>query len=233
MVGVVVLILAIFLLGGYLGYRRANNAPQAQYSALNDTISYYKYKYNQALVYAAEKDQIITTQREALQRGELEKAELKALNLKKVSELTALKIKIDTLLQAVSHTDKLVYIDTCMGYDMPQAAIMLPFSFIDDDEWMAMRGDFDEWGQLDINLRVDAGLDVWTGLDKSTKQYKAIVTTDNPYINITGIRSFKFDVPRPKKFGLGVFAGYGITVAGEVKATPMIGVGLNYNLITF
>ena len=231
--GVVLAILATFSLGGYLGYRRALNVANSQIVALKDTINSYKIVIGGLTKYVTEKDQLITDQREALQRGELERKELRALNLKRVNELTALKIRIDTLLQNIPNTGTVVYIDTCMGYDPPQSAILLPFSFEKADKWMTLRGDFDQKGQLGVNLRVNASVDVWTGIDKSTKQYKAVITSDNPYLKITDIKSMKFDLPKPKKFGLGVFAGYGITVAGEVRAAPMIGVGLNYNLIMF
>jgi len=37
--------------------------------------------------------------------------------------------------------------------------------------------------------------------------------------------------PRPKRWGLGVQVGYGITTSGDVK--PYLGVGLSYNLVRF
>jgi len=228
-----VILLATFALGGYLGYKKADNASNAFIIALNDTIKHYKVTVNNLTLYVAEKNQLVTTQREALQRGEIERAELKALNLKKVSEITALNLKIEALMQNIPNTGTIVYLDTCMGYDIPQAAMLLPFSFIEENKWMNLRGDFDEWGRLDVSLKIPAKLDVWTGLDKNTKQYKAVVTADNPYISITGISSFKFNAPKPKRWGLGIICGYGVNVVGQVKAMPFVGVGASYSLIRF
>ena len=98
----------VFILGGWLGHRRANNSANAYITALNDTIRHYKVTVNNMTLYVAERNQLVTTQREALQRGEIERAELKALALKKVSEITALTLKIEALMQNVPNSGTVV-----------------------------------------------------------------------------------------------------------------------------
>ena len=55
------------------------------------------------------------------------------------------------------------------------------------------------------------------------------VSNNNPFSVTKEIRSV-YKLPKPKKFGVGISAGYGITAQG---LSPYIGVGINYNLINF
>ena len=38
---------------------------------------------------------------------------------------------------------------------------------------------------------------------------------------------------KPTKFGIGISVGYGVGLANPVKATPFVGISLNYNFIRF
>jgi hypothetical protein len=87
-------------------------------------------------------------------------------------------------------------------------------------------------GRMRIDLTVPIGIDVWFGLDRDSKEYKTVVTTDNPIVNFTEIRSLKFDLPRPKKFGIGIQAGYGFNLKGG-SLTPYIGLGASWNILRF
>ena len=55
------------------------------------------------------------------------------------------------------------------------------------------------------------------------------ITNQNPYTKIGEIESITFD-KKPKYFGIGFNAGYGISKNG---LSPYIGVGINYNLLKF
>lgn len=55
------------------------------------------------------------------------------------------------------------------------------------------------------------------------------VINHNPFSTTQEVRSV-YKLPKPKKFGIGINIGYGITNKG---LSPYIGVGLNYNLIRF
>ena len=74
-------------------------------------------------------------------------------------------------------------------------------------------------------------LDVWTGYQKKEKTPSVIITTDNPYIKTLSLSSIRFDMPKPKRYGIGFQFGYGIT--REFKLSPYAGVGLSYNIIRF
>ena len=65
------------------------------------------------------------------------------------------------------------------------------------------------------------------GLFKPRKPY-AELTNKNPYTATNALRVADFRSIPPKKLGLGVNVGYGITAKG---LTPYIGIGVNYNFI--
>lgn len=48
-------------------------------------------------------------------------------------------------------------------------------------------------------------------------------------INTTTVKTYQ----RPKRWGIGIQVGYGMTVAAEPKLHPYIGIGLSYNILTF
>jgi hypothetical protein len=44
--------------------------------------------------------------------------------------------------------------------------------------------------------------------------------------------AYKVTIPKPKNFGVGVLAGYGINLV-NAKPAPFIGIGISYNLFKF
>jgi len=68
-------------------------------------------------------------------------------------------------------------------------------------------------------------------LKKKEKTPSIIITSENSYIKTLSVSSIKFDMPKPKKYGIGLQIGWGLTK--ELKTSPYIGVGLSYNLIRF
>lgn len=59
----------------------------------------------------------------------------------------------------------------------------------------------------------------------------AQVTNKNPYTETQSLRTYQVTLPKPKKFSVGPFVGYG--VGSDFKFEPFIGVGVQYNLINF
>lgn len=53
----------------------------------------------------------------------------------------------------------------------------------------------------------------------------------NPYNLVTGIEAYKVELPKPKRFGIGLQVGYGFSQGLTPK--PYIGIGASYNLIRF
>lgn len=69
------------------------------------------------------------------------------------------------------------------------------------------------------------------GFFKPDKPFVTI-TNKNPYTKTTDMRTYSVKMPKPKRLGIGVSAGYGFHVgSGGVSHGLNISVGLNYNII--
>lgn len=227
------LILATFFLGRYSYRQKAESALNDIYVALNDTVEHFKYRIDTTAFYASRISQIVVSQKEAIRNLEITKEELRKLNLKKANELTKLKLQVDTLLTNISSTGNIMVVyDTIIAPDSINV-IRLPFTFEQKDEWLDLFGAFNHKGELGINLKMDVPVDLWTGIDKKTKQPIAILTTPNKYIQTINITSLKMDMPKPKKYGIGLQFGYGVIFGDPIKTAPYFGVGLSRNLIRF
>jgi len=91
------------------------------------------------------------------------------------------------------------------------------------------------WLDLDIIAKVDSihydlkvrnKYSVVIGYEKGLPT--AMVTNYNPYTETTDMRAYSVMIPNPKRFRLGIHAGYGIVGMGF---GPYIGFGINYDLI--
>jgi hypothetical protein len=218
--------LAIFLLGGYMGLRKRDRASERVQVALNEEIRQYKYQLDSVAKVAYEKDRVIATLREAIKRGDVEKAELKELAYSKIKEVTKLTLVIDSLLH-IEPSDSII-IDTVYIDNKPTPAIALPYVFKENNKFFTLKGTFDKKGALDLSLRMEARLDVWSGIKDGKPT--VTITSDNPFLNVEDIKSITFDKQKPKKWGIGITAGYGIT---KENLSPFVGIGLTRTIIRF
>jgi hypothetical protein len=232
--GVFLLLLAIFALGGYLGHRKAINASNEVITSLRDTIITYEYKIGELTKYASERNQLIVEMEQAIALGEIDKAELKKLHLKTVSEVTRLKAQVKILLDSIGHNGIITI--PCPNTDTLEFinAIYLPFEFNKKTKFIDLKGRFDGEGVLSIDQTISASLDIFTGYDRQKKAYKAVVTSDNPDFKVLEINSIKVEAKKPSRFGIGLQCGWGLAFfKGNVTAQPYVGVGLQYSLIRF
>lgn len=230
-IGICVAIVALFLSGYLIGHRKGVNALQPTVHALNLEISRVTVELNNQKLYVTSIEQELTTLKQAKADGDVTNTELRKLNLKQVNEISRLKLSIDTLLNVVTNNGEIIV--TYDTLDKPTNAIKLPFSFEKKDKWLNLSGDFDIKGALSLSLKMDASLDVYTGIDKTTKLPICRLTSNNPYLNVLSISSLKMDTQKPKKMGLGFQLGYGFGIANPPKFSPYIGIGLSYNIIRF
>ena len=235
-IGVIALFIATFFVGKYLGRRKAINASEGIQNALNNEIVRHKVKILKDSVYIAEVSQEITTLKEAKKIGDIKIAELKALNIKNLNELSRLKFRIDTLLKNIPHTGEIEIDLSNLVMESKDStnkhnSIRLPFKFGKQDEWLTFHGVFDTKGILDMDIKMDIGIDVWTGYKKKDKNPSVLVTTDNPYINTLNIRSQKFDFAKPKKYNVSLFMGYGLTK--NFEGSPVLGIGIGRSIFRF
>ena len=234
---ILILFLGTFVIGGWLGYRRANNAIEPTIDSLNAKISHYTVELNNKTIYVTEVEQEMETLKQAIRDGDVEKEELRKLNIKQINELTRLRLRIDTLLADIEHSGEIVFdlsdliIESVIDSTDKYNSIKLPFHFNKKDKWLDLYGAFSSEGKLDISLKMDAPIDVWGVLKKKEKTPSVMVTSENPYIKTLTLSSIKFDMPKTRRYGIGINVGYGITK--EATLSPYIGVGLSYNLIRF
>jgi hypothetical protein len=178
----------------------------------------------------AEKNTIILSQKEAIREGLLAKEELKKLQIAHVSEVTKLQAEVDVLLDSVQHSGKVEYVFIEEDY---HPVLYLPLVFGEQNDYLHLRGEFDEEGVLSMDLTVPISLSVYVAQDKRTKAIKSVVTTDNPYVNLTYISSLKTDIPKPSRLGFGIIGGVGIPLGKEIQPKAFVGIGMSYSLVTF
>ena len=84
--------------------------------------------------------------------------------------------------------------------------------------------------EVDVKLQVTDYVDKG-GLFGKTKYYTDIYSPDQN-ISINGLKTYRKEtVIKPKRVGIGVQFGYGLST--NFKITPYVGLGLSYNLISF
>jgi hypothetical protein len=121
--------------------------------------------------------------------------------------------------------------DTCLKGD--EAAILLPYSFKKTDKWLDLRGTINKSGVVDVMFNMPLNIDIFTNYDRKENKYIATVTTSNPYLGVKEIKSQKFDAITEKKWGVGMFLGYGLTINGKPQFSPVLGVGVSRTFFRF
>jgi hypothetical protein len=228
---ILALLASTFFVGKYLGSKKTDNALNGLILAKNRQIETYEVMLRDAKTFVTEKDQEVTTLKEAKKSLEVTNEELRKLNIRTLHELTRLNLQIDTMLDDISNMGIIIPINEPIVDNKPQNAIKLPFSFIKKDDWLDLKGDFDSKGKLAIGLKINAPIDIYTGWDNHKKTYKSVVTTTNPYIKVLYIKSQKFDVKKTNRYGVGLQAGYSLVLSNPVKLSPTLGLGISYNFI--
>lgn len=229
LLAIAIVLLTAFFGGLYIGHKKAKRASETVQNALHSEINRYVVEIDKKNTYITEKEQELKTIREALKASDVSREELRKLHIKAVNELTRLKVQIDTLLNAVPNTGTIIYVP--VKDTTKQPCMILPFTFAKADQWLRLNGSFNNAGVLNMDLKINANLDIWTVQKKKKDIPSVLVTTDNPYLNVIAVKSIKLDTPKEKRFGIGATVGYGITSA--LKVSPFIGIGLNYNVIKF
>jgi hypothetical protein len=225
------LIVGLFVAGYIIGHRKAVLASNATISALSKEITRTTIELNNTKLYVTSVEQEIETLRQAKTDGDLTAKELRKLNLKLVNENTRLQLVVDTLFEDVFFGGQIIEVHDTVN--VTGNAIKLPFDFEKKDKFLDLKGNFNDNGKLSIGLKMDASLDIWTGISSETKLPVARVTTNNPYLGVLSINSIKLDTQKPKKYSIGVMVGYGLIVKKEPQLAPFIGIGVTRSVIRF
>jgi len=227
--GIIIVLTGLFLFGWHLGHKKAESLLNDVISTKNKEIETYVIELKSRAVYLTQVEQEVQTLKEAKKEGLIDREALKALNIKQTAEISKLKIQIDTLLENIDHSGEIVVVyDTIT--EIPKNALLLPFTFEKHDPWLDLSGSLSSQATLDISLGMSLEIDAVSGIEKKTKAPILSITTDNPYINIIGVRSYKTDIPKIKRYGLGIQFGFG---ASKMGLSPYVGFGVHYSLIRF
>ena len=228
-IAILIALCGIFFGGWYVGAKKVKTASEASESALRDTIWKLHVQINDTEYTLTKTEQELISERQLRKQDIIDKETLKAIHVKHVTEISKLKLRIDTLLEDIGDNGTIITVDTVFVSDSTHKAILLPFMFAKTDKWLDLKGRFDDNGKLGIDLKMDMDVDVVAGVAKSGERTVNILT-DNPYIGVIGVRSYKTDIATPKRYGLGIFIGYGVTKSG---LSPVVAGGLSYNFIRF
>lgn len=111
-----------------------------------------------------------------------------------------------------------------------------------DTSWWVMTSVKANRDSTDIGISVENAYTVVIGSEKKSKGFKGLfkpkipfveITNENPYTATKTLRSYQVKVPKPKRFGIGINAGYGIILDKKPVLRPYIGVGIQYNIVEF
>ena len=179
---------------------------------LRDSVRHYKNELGQEIAVKT-----------ALQ-GDKESLELLLSNTE--NELRELAKKFKDV-QAAGQIKTITKIDTIhIGYEIP-----VPFEFSREwakkDPFYNISGTSTQDGITINSLEIPNTLSFVIGKKKG--EYLIEAVNSNPNIKTTGLDSYTLKVPK-KRLGLSVFAGYGL---GKSGLTPLVGVGVGYNIISF
>lgn len=82
---------------------------------------------------------------------------------------------------------------------------------------------------ITLNLEGKDSFDIVVGFEKNKPIVK--LTSHNPYVTVTELRSIHITQPKPKRLGVSLNAGYGVIFTdNKIKLGPYVGAGLSYNL---
>lgn len=187
---------------------------------LNDTISYYTNEVGQ-----------VVASRTALQG---EKNALETLLSKQIDSTGQLKrlVKKFRKVDAAGNITQSTLIDTiAIPFEVP-----VPCKFHRDweknTEYYSIKGTSDQNGISLNEIKIPNTLSFAIGKKKKgwfSSEYVIEAVNSNPLVNTLGLDSYSIKVPK-KRFGVSLFAGYGISSDG---LSPIVGIGLGYNLLEF
>ena len=210
---------AILLLG--IQYNQQQKEKQQFITSLSDSLSYYKGKYNIFL------SKVITD----------------TINTPLLSELNSKDKKIQEL-QELLEKCKNLHLITAFGGKAEIKEVFKTDTIVVNDTLLPMyRTDFQLYGgtnKLHIYGTVRMKKDTTALEIHLIDRFKVVthkeknklildISNENPY-SVTEAQRTVVNLPKQKKFGLGVNAGYGISKNG---LSPYIGLGVNYNIIEF
>ena len=231
----VTLLLFLMAISFFAGRRSASDrieTLESNNTTLRKSMVTYKIKVDGLERTVSERNSLILTQKEALKQEQIKKEYLRKTNMEQLSEIISLKANFSLFKDSVGHNGTITQIPQNNPNTALKPAILLPFQFSDTTKYYSFKGGFDIKGKMNFELSSKIDLDITVGKDKKSGEYKAVVSTPNPFVTIGNINSTHIS-EKDKRFCIAVFGGYGIGISNTIKLQPMIGIGIGYTLIKF
>jgi hypothetical protein len=213
----VILVLALITVSFFAGRWSTSGLRSAQYdqiSAQDTIIKVYQRELNGRDQTIYEKNQLLGTQREAIQAGILERDLLKATNIKKATQITQLKAQLQAAIDSIPISDTVfITVDNEDGSGEVKTYAQLPFSWDYSDQWISLQTGITLQKQGWFQLEAPTGFSIVLG-GKDGKQVAA-VTTPSPYITVTDFNVVRLNQEKwyykPWVPAVGGFAGGVVT----------------------
>jgi hypothetical protein len=186
---VIILVLALVAVSFFAGRYSTFGTRNSQYdelTAARRVMKVYQREINGREQTIYEKNQLIGTQREAIKAGLVDKALLKALNIKKASQITNLEADLAAARDSIDLEGQIVFVTdtifTAPG-DAENTYVKIPFNWTYSDEWINLNTGIGENKQGWFNLTAPTPFTIVLG-GRDGKQV-ASVTTISPYVSVT------------------------------------------------
>ena len=164
---------------------------------------------------------------------------LKSLNAELYNEISDLNVKLKKLQSGAHFDGQIVYQpgDTVyiVKHDTIQNGFEKKFDF--SNNWRLLSGSM-LYQNDSLSLHFDKDIvnfDYTIGLDKDNNIH---IKSDNPFVKYNEISGFTVPKPRPKRWGLSVYAGFGINLGynpfqqkTQMTLGPSVGFAVTYDLI--
>lgn len=198
-------LLTLFALAFFLGRcstKKERSLNVANLRASRDSIEVYQIVVNDLTYQVQEKNAIITTQKEAIEAGIIERDYLKKLHLKDVITSTSLNGTIKVLRDSLKKVPGTIIIHVKDSTGIPADYIKIPFTLISTKEkYLSLSAGMNIDATAWYNLSVPFSGRVTVGYQKDgflkTKPV-GILTTDNPYLKVNDMEVLITDKKKTK-----------------------------------
>lgn len=134
--------------------------------------------------------------------------------------------------KVLKETNTVTVFDTKVEFDTIVKTVVkdsiIEVKYVDD--WIDLSTEISDSAKIDLVVtnKYDVVIGDEGGLFKSKPFVQ--ITNLNPYSKVTDMKTYRVKV-KQKRFGIGIQLGFG--VGSDMKFSPYLGIGVNYNIIKF
>jgi hypothetical protein len=146
---------------------------------------------------------------------------VKELKLKKPTSVVYIKSEVSNEVR-----------DTIWKYKYVNSNMTYTQKFDFSDKYRKLAGNL-QWTDSTMMMKVEKDI-VYLDYVVAVQDGKAVVSSSNPYVKMTEISGITVGMPKKKHLHIGPYVGYGVSLHdGKVIASPEIGIGVTWSIISF